>query len=153
MAQSRRLSTRGRALAAMAVALLAGLLVLSPPKAANAGPSAASAIGARYLNLHQCTYFTQVLGDSLTSVVADGSVFDAGTNVSNVPDSSLRCGPGNGGYILNPGFSGVQALGQTRLLVPGRRSPRRGTRMAGWTCSGSTPPARSFTGGRPARTA
>jgi hypothetical protein len=37
-------------------------------------------------------------------------LYNAGTNVSNSPDSALRCGPGNSAYVFNSGLSGVITL-------------------------------------------
>ncbi|MEU9087709.1 hypothetical protein [Streptomyces sp. NPDC048357] len=65
----------------------------------------------RYLNLHQCVYYSDGQRDHLTTVISlGGGEFSAGTNVSDTPDTAPNCGPGRGLYALIPLLSDVKAL-------------------------------------------
>ncbi|MFI9328717.1 hypothetical protein ACIGZJ_14360 [Kitasatospora sp. NPDC052868] len=65
----------------------------------------------RYLNLHQCMYYFNGRRDHFTTVAASGDGrFKAGTNISNTPDTTPSCGPGDGLYQLVPLLSGVKAI-------------------------------------------
>lgn len=67
---------------------------------------------ARYLNLHQCVYYSSLVNDHFTTVVTpsgDGR-FSTGTNVSSTPDPQASCGAGDGNFTLIPLLSGVRAL-------------------------------------------
>ncbi|MVO86418.1 hypothetical protein GPA10_17030 [Streptomyces sp. p1417] len=66
----------------------------------------------RYLNLQQCDYYRSASTDRFTTLVTpsgDGR-YSTGTKVSNSPETSPTCGPGNGSHVPNPGLSGVKAL-------------------------------------------
>ncbi|WP_157855893.1 hypothetical protein [Streptomyces aureocirculatus] len=66
----------------------------------------------RYLNLQQCDYYRSASTDRFTTLVTpsgDGR-YSTGTKVSNSPETSPTCGPGNGNHVPNPGLSGVKAL-------------------------------------------
>ncbi|MET9325048.1 hypothetical protein ABZX75_33665 [Streptomyces sp. NPDC003038] len=64
----------------------------------------------RYLNIHQCTYVAA--GDRYTNVLPNTPAvnYNTGTNVSNVKDTALECGPGGGAWELRPLTSGVYSL-------------------------------------------
>jgi hypothetical protein len=97
---------RGRLLAATLATLLATVLSAALPGRADAATG--------YLNLHQCLYFSSFNGDALTYVLPTGNAFyNTGTSVSSTPESTPRCGPGNTGYVYQPGLSGVVALNLT----------------------------------------
>lgn len=65
----------------------------------------------RYLNLHQCVYYSELQHDHLTVVISrGGGEWSTGTNVSNTPDTTVVCGPGRGLYQLLPLLSDVKAL-------------------------------------------
>ncbi|MFI6850108.1 hypothetical protein OG535_00380 [Kitasatospora sp. NBC_00085] len=65
----------------------------------------------RYLNLHQCMYYFNGRRDHFTTVAPSGDGrFKAGTNISNTPDTTPSCGPGDGQYQLIPLLSGVKAI-------------------------------------------
>ncbi|MFH7599208.1 hypothetical protein WDV06_29540 [Streptomyces racemochromogenes] len=68
----------------------------------------------RYLNLHQCVYYSDLQHDHLTVILpGGGSEWSSGTNVSNTPDTQVSCGPGRGLYYLVPLLSSVKALDLT----------------------------------------
>ncbi|MHC5903698.1 hypothetical protein ACVNF4_07260 [Streptomyces sp. S6] len=68
----------------------------------------------RYLNLHQCVYYSDLQHDHLTVIVSrGGGEFSSGTNVADTPDTAARCGPGRGDYQLVPLLSDVIALDLT----------------------------------------
>ncbi|MEU3317293.1 hypothetical protein ABZ743_32085 [Streptomyces sp. NPDC006662] len=68
----------------------------------------------RYLNLHQCVYYSDLQHDHLTVIAQNrGSEWSAGTNVSDTPDTQVSCGPGRGLYQLVPLLSSVKALDLT----------------------------------------
>ncbi|MGW2681279.1 hypothetical protein [Streptomyces sp. NPDC001436] len=68
----------------------------------------------RYLNLHQCVYYSDLQHDHLTVIAQNGgSEWSAGTNVSDTPDTQVSCGPGRGLYTLVPLLSSVRALDLT----------------------------------------
>ncbi|MFJ8628251.1 hypothetical protein ACIRD3_36185 [Kitasatospora sp. NPDC093550] len=65
----------------------------------------------RYLNLHQCMYYYDGYLDHFTTFARNGDGrFDAGTNISNTPDTKASCGAGDGRFKLIPLLSGVKAL-------------------------------------------
>lgn len=83
----------------------------------NPGLSGAVALdltAGRYLNLHQCVYYSERLASHLTSVVtAPDARYRTGTKVSDTADSSPSCGPGNGDYVLIPLLSAVKSISLT----------------------------------------
>ncbi|MFE1774775.1 hypothetical protein [Streptomyces sp. NPDC059008] len=95
-------------LAALAATLSTAALLLAPGTAHARGPGQ---VAARYLNLHQCMYYSASATNHFTTVVpsSDGR-FLAGTNVSATADSRPNCGAGDGNYGLVPILSGVKAL-------------------------------------------
>lgn len=80
----------------------------------NPGLSGAKALdlnAGRYLNLHQCVYYSERLRSHLTSVVtAPDARYATGTNVSDTADTRPDCGPGNGDYVPIPILSAVKSL-------------------------------------------
>ncbi|GGV06916.1 hypothetical protein [Streptomyces spectabilis] len=80
----------------------------------NPGLSGALALdltAGRYLNLHQCVYYSERHASHLTSVVtAPDTRYRTGTKVSDTADTRPDCGPGNGDYVLIPILSAVKAL-------------------------------------------
>ncbi|MFD8146436.1 hypothetical protein [Streptomyces sp. NPDC059708] len=65
----------------------------------------------RYLNLHQCVYYSPAQRDHITTVVSlGGGEFSTGSNVSDTRDTTPNCGPGRGLYSLVPLLSEVKAL-------------------------------------------
>ncbi|MFF2193961.1 hypothetical protein [Streptomyces sp. NPDC058157] len=65
----------------------------------------------RYLNLHQCVYYSEAQHDHITTVVSlGGGEFSTGTNVSDARDTTPNCGPGRGLYYLVPLLSEVKVL-------------------------------------------
>ncbi|MGA4839031.1 hypothetical protein [Streptomyces sp. G45] len=69
----------------------------------------------RYLNLQQCDYYRAASTDRFTTLVTpsgDGR-YSTGTKVSNTPETSPTCGPGNGSHVPNPGLTGALALDLT----------------------------------------
>ncbi|MFH8991141.1 hypothetical protein [Streptomyces sp. NPDC017940] len=80
----------------------------------NPGLSGAEALdlnAGRYLNLHQCVYYSERLKSHLTSVVtAPDARYSTGTNVSGTADTRPVCGPGNGDYVQIPILSGVKSV-------------------------------------------
>lgn len=67
----------------------------------------------RYLNLHQCSWFKNTGNVDLTNLfttVADGSAWDAGTNVSNTANASVSCGAGAGDWNVLSSRSAVRAI-------------------------------------------
>ncbi|MFD8993266.1 hypothetical protein [Streptomyces abikoensis] len=75
------------------------------------GVKALNLASGRYLNLHQCVYYSSSATNHFTAVVtgSDGR-FATGTNVSNTADTQASCGSGDGNYSLVPILSGVKAL-------------------------------------------
>ena len=68
----------------------------------------------RYLNLHQCVYYSDAQHDHITTVANVGaSEFAAHSNVSNTPDTTPHCGPGQDQYHLVPLLSDVKVLDLT----------------------------------------
>ncbi|MEV4611121.1 hypothetical protein AB0K43_00770 [Kitasatospora sp. NPDC049258] len=68
----------------------------------------------RYLNLHQCVYYSDFNQDHLTTTVpATDFKFTAGTNVSTTRDTAPRCGGGGGVADLIPLLSSATALDLT----------------------------------------
>ncbi|GHC45463.1 hypothetical protein [Streptomyces cinnamoneus] len=78
------------------------------------GVKALNLASGRYVNIHQCVYYSSSATNHFTTVVpsSDGR-FAAGTNVSNTADSQVSCGAGDGNYQLVPILSGVKALDLT----------------------------------------
>ncbi|MEV5238022.1 hypothetical protein AB0K89_02645 [Streptomyces cinnamoneus] len=78
------------------------------------GVKALNLASGRYLNLHQCVYYSSSATNHFTTVVtsSDGR-FAAGTNVSNTAETQVSCGAGDGNYQLVPLLSGVKALDLT----------------------------------------
>ncbi|KIZ19649.1 hypothetical protein [Streptomyces natalensis] len=75
------------------------------------GVKALNLSNGRYLNLHQCVYYSGSATNHFTTVVTGGDGrFAAGTNVSNTADTGVSCGAGDGNYSLVPLLSGVKAL-------------------------------------------
>ncbi|MEU6668302.1 hypothetical protein [Streptomyces sp. NPDC046727] len=68
----------------------------------------------RYLNVHQCMYYSDAATNHFSTVVpsSDGR-FLAGTNVSDTADTRPTCGAGDGNYQLVPVLSGVRTLDLT----------------------------------------
>ncbi|MCI3933619.1 hypothetical protein [Streptomyces sp. AN091965] len=65
----------------------------------------------RYLNLHQCVYYSERHASHLTSVVtAPDNRYRTGTNVSDTADTRPVCGPGNGDYVLIPLLSAAKSI-------------------------------------------
>ncbi|MEU8546317.1 hypothetical protein AB0C81_04830 [Streptomyces roseoverticillatus] len=80
------------------------------PAAANSAVKAFDLAAGRYLNLHQCVYYSA--GQHYTAVLPNtpNVNFNTGTNVSNTADTTLTCGPGGGGWRLLPANSAVQSF-------------------------------------------
>ncbi|MGW1378406.1 hypothetical protein ACWD6P_29615 [Streptomyces sp. NPDC002446] len=75
------------------------------------GVKALNLASGRYLNLHQCVYYSSSATNHFTTVVPGGDGrFATGTNVSNTADTQPSCGQGDGNYSLIPLLSGVKAL-------------------------------------------
>ncbi|MFF5131627.1 hypothetical protein ACFY41_32485 [Streptomyces syringium] len=64
----------------------------------------------RYLNVHQCVYFSA--GQHYTAVLpnAPNVNFNTGTNISNTADTTLNCVPGGGGWRLLLANSAVESF-------------------------------------------
>ncbi|GAA0327266.1 hypothetical protein GCM10010302_77850 [Streptomyces polychromogenes] len=68
----------------------------------------------RYLNLHQCVYYSDAQRDHVTTVAyLGGNDFSARSNVSDTRDTTPDCGPGRGPYHLVPLLSDVKVLDLT----------------------------------------
>ncbi|MFE7132277.1 hypothetical protein ACFVIM_15595 [Streptomyces sp. NPDC057638] len=68
----------------------------------------------RYLNVHQCTYFSPSAVNYFSTVVPSGDGrFLAGTNIATTPDAGARCGAGDGNYRLVPAMTGIRTLDLT----------------------------------------
>ncbi|MEV7546591.1 hypothetical protein [Streptomyces sp. NPDC089915] len=68
----------------------------------------------RYLNLHQCVYYSDAQRDHVTTVAyLGGGEFSARSNVSDTRDTAPDCGPGRGLYRLVPLLSDVKVLDLT----------------------------------------
>ncbi|MER5298660.1 hypothetical protein [Streptomyces lasiicapitis] len=81
------------------------------PNPGLSGVKALDLNAGRYVNLHQCVYYSERLKSHLTSVVtAPDNRYATGTNVSNTADTKPTCGPGNGDYVLIPILSGVKSI-------------------------------------------
>ncbi|WP_406502901.1 hypothetical protein [Streptomyces sp. NBC_00212] len=77
----------------------------------NSGFKVLDLSSGRYLNLHGCAYnggSTTVT--TVTTVSNNAPAFDSGTNVSNTPDTALKCGPGVGNFPLSRQNSGFKVL-------------------------------------------
>ncbi|MFJ4582441.1 hypothetical protein [Streptomyces echinatus] len=65
----------------------------------------------RYLNLHQCVYYSEADTSHLTTVVPPSdSRFATGTKVSDSADTRPACGPGDGDHVLVPLLSSVRSF-------------------------------------------
>ncbi|MFI1827560.1 hypothetical protein ACH41E_14080 [Streptomyces sp. NPDC020412] len=68
----------------------------------------------RYLNLHQCVYYSANLDDHLTTIVPRGfDFFSTGTNVSNTPETEPWCYAGHSDWLLVDLFSSVKSIDLT----------------------------------------
>ncbi|MGW2635237.1 hypothetical protein ACWC2K_38940, partial [Streptomyces chattanoogensis] len=86
------------------------------------GVKALNLASGRYLNVHQCVYYSSSASNHFTTVVTGGDGrFATGTNVSNTADTQVACGPGDGNYNLIPLLSGAHPGPPRR---PGRQCPR-----------------------------
>ncbi|WP_157537325.1 hypothetical protein [Kitasatospora azatica] len=96
----------------LVVAAAAGVVGLVFGGTAVAGPSGLR-LAERYLNLHQCVYVGS--GGHYTNVLPNtaNGAFNTGTNVSEVPDTTLSCGQGSGGWRQAPANSAVKAFDLT----------------------------------------
>ncbi|MFC6884865.1 hypothetical protein, partial [Actinomadura yumaensis] len=65
----------------------------------------------RYLNIHQCMYYSPTTTNHFSTIITsrDGR-FAAGTNISNTPDTAPTCGNGDGNYNPVPILNGVKPL-------------------------------------------
>ncbi|MFI6645242.1 hypothetical protein [Streptomyces sp. NPDC050504] len=115
--QGRR-TTRGttgrtrRQLLAAAVGAAAVLATTAPAPTAAARDRNADAVAAAYLDLQQCSYYSEALADHFTTVLTpsgDGR-YSTGTRVSPTPDTAATCGGGNGVHVPVPLLAGVKAL-------------------------------------------
>jgi hypothetical protein len=70
--------------------------------------------GARYLNLHQCTY-NGPGGSLYTNHLPNtpNRAFNTGTSVSGTAETTLSCGPGSGVWTLNTANSAVYTIDLT----------------------------------------
>ncbi|MFH8347649.1 hypothetical protein [Streptomyces sp. NPDC018045] len=81
------------------------------PNPGLSGVKALDLSAGRYLNVHQCVYYSQRLASHLTSVVpAPDNRYTTGTKVSNTADTRPVCGSGNGDYVLVPLLSSVKSF-------------------------------------------
>jgi hypothetical protein len=66
----------------------------------------------RYLNLHQCHYWSssRTAATVSTGTAYSGTARDAGTNVSDTVDVAPACGPGDAAAVHIPGNSGVDTF-------------------------------------------
>ncbi|WP_251091670.1 hypothetical protein [Streptomyces sp. Caat 7-52] len=65
----------------------------------------------RYLNLHQCVYYSESDTSHLTTLVpTSDSRFATGTEVSDTADGRPDCGPGDGDHVLVPLLSSVKSF-------------------------------------------
>ncbi|MBB5932098.1 hypothetical protein [Streptomyces echinatus] len=65
----------------------------------------------RYLNLHQCVYYSEADTSHLTTVVpTSDSRFATGTKVSDSAGTRPACGPGDGDHVLVPLLSSVRSF-------------------------------------------
>lgn len=80
------------------------------PAPANSAVKAFDLTAGRYLNVHQCVYFSP--GQHYTAVLPNtpNVNFNTGTNVSNTADTKLNCGPGGGGWRLLLANSAVESF-------------------------------------------
>ncbi|MFE9235164.1 hypothetical protein, partial [Cellulosimicrobium funkei] len=76
----------------------------------NSGIAALDLVGNRYVNLHQCAYYSPGNTDLYTTFTGQPEIFRSGTNASNTADTALNCAPGSTMYPLQAGNSGVLAL-------------------------------------------
>ncbi|MDK9496029.1 hypothetical protein QEZ40_000366 [Streptomyces katrae] len=124
------------------------------PAPANSAVKAFDLSAGRYLNVHQCVYFSA--GQHYTAVLPNtpNANFNTGTNVSDTADTRLSCAPGGGGWRLLPANSAVASfdLADSRYL---------NLHQCVWTSSGqyymgllpNTPNANFNTGTNASRTA
>ncbi|MFC9648289.1 MULTISPECIES: hypothetical protein [unclassified Streptomyces] len=80
------------------------------PAPANSAVKALDLTAGRYLNLHQCVYFSA--GQHYTAVLPNtpNANFNTGTNVSDTADTRLNCRPGGGGWTLLLANSAVRSF-------------------------------------------
>ncbi|MER7674814.1 hypothetical protein ABTY61_41020 [Kitasatospora sp. NPDC096128] len=83
------------------------------PAPANSAVKAFDLAAGRYLNVHQCVYFSA--GQHYTAILPNtpNVNFNTGTNVSDRPDTALRCSPGGGGWTLTLANSAVKSFDLT----------------------------------------
>ncbi|UQI45181.1 hypothetical protein M1P56_12895 [Streptomyces sp. HU2014] len=124
------------------------------PAPANSAVKAFDLTAGRYLNVHQCVYFSA--GQHYTAVLPNtpNVNFNTGTNVSNSADTKLNCASGGGGWRLLLANSAVESfeLADNRYL---------NLHQCVWTSSGmyymgllpNTPNANFNTGTNASRTA
>ncbi|MEU1815906.1 hypothetical protein ABZ543_12005 [Streptomyces roseifaciens] len=81
------------------------------PAPANSAVKAFDLTTGRYLNLHQCVYFSA--GQHYTAVLPNtpNVNFNTGTNASRTPDTALNCRPGSPGWSLDQLNSAYRPLG------------------------------------------
>lgn len=83
------------------------------PAPANSAVKAFDLTAGRYLNLHQCVYFTP--GQHYTAILPNtpNVSFNTGSNVSDTADTKLNCSPGGGGWTLLLANSAVKSFDLT----------------------------------------
>ncbi|MFE7570196.1 hypothetical protein ACFU76_25060 [Streptomyces sp. NPDC057539] len=83
------------------------------PAPANSAVKAFDRTAGRYLNVHQCVYYSA--GQHYTAVLPNtpNANFNTGTNVSNTADTQLNCRPGGGGWTLLLANSAVKSFDLT----------------------------------------
>ncbi|GAA0448501.1 hypothetical protein ABZ951_27555 [Streptomyces sp. NPDC046215] len=81
------------------------------PALANSAVKAFDLTAGRYLNVHQCVYFSA--GQHYTAVLPNtpNANFNTGTNASLTADTALNCQPGGGGWSLDRLNSAYRSLG------------------------------------------
>ncbi|MGP3690341.1 hypothetical protein ACTVZO_37565 [Streptomyces sp. IBSNAI002] len=81
------------------------------PNPGFSGVKSLDLIAGRYLNLHQCVYYSERHASHLTSLVpAADTRYATGTNVSDTADTAPVCGPGNGDHVLIPLLTAVKTV-------------------------------------------
>ncbi|MFI0976253.1 hypothetical protein ACH4SP_04385 [Streptomyces sp. NPDC021093] len=80
------------------------------PAPANSAVKDFDLTAGRYLNMHQCVYFSA--GQHYTAVLPNtpNVNFNTGTNVSDTADTKLNCAPGGGGWRLLLANSAVKSF-------------------------------------------
>jgi len=102
--------------AAVADSVWSGDTLTVSPSAGFNGESNASQAGVlrngvkRYLNLHECTYMLDDGTRWVTNTGVTGPAYTAGTNASNVADTSEDCSAGTSAWPLRAVESGVLAV-------------------------------------------